>query len=776
MEQQNSKLIIEHQGKLTEKEKAANQIAELLKTHSQRGVIKLGFSKNLVQRVANGTFNVLPRKKRIDLSDKEPVIKMLLNQSLDISSNIHESVHSMLLRLFPGFKVSVSTLKNYIKNDMKYSYKRSKVIDTGRNIMSSILERHLWFHTELKARNIDYFNCVFIDEAAFNINQMKKKVWSKLGHTPISEVVYETGTKLKTVTCIGAISTAGLLCLAVKASKEISLKRQWENTVEKLDKKEYRDYLLYLKSVYGLNDTFEKFYECYLQQDKGSSNGTRRMHIFLFLWNLLCKLVETNKKGHNYKYIYLDNVRTHQGPSVGDFVCFFNQCFNTEFELCYGYRYSPDLNPIELFWKSMRDRFNTNIEFDNVVDRIFDAASKIPLSLIQKFIFHGERMLKQVIKCKPLIISKFENLTRTTIESSNYKYDKCFIHINELKTIFGDRSSKDIFENDPPKLVHIGNYGKGKRCYFVYNGEKYSIGHSKVKTRKKWLESPYYDVPEFQYSADVTEKSDIPKQPITVAFLDESKNHVYYYHDEKLKKSLFDDLVDTHLCEIMDFFLKQKLKESRVFDAEHSSKTDNNAEEEIPIQIPESVVEKEVDGLLNLISADESLSNPMEVVDITPNNLNDTEKEEQTQTPEQNETENVSFLNAISINDSFNNVTDRDIATAENLGIMEDTPITVVNNDPVTIKKTLKNKSSVSNKSQKRKRKPENDSEKPLKRKRGQEISTNDEIKIIKITKASKLRKLVFYIKNNDAQKSISYTKFSELHPLVLENYEKQTE
>lgn len=89
----------------------------------------------------------------------------------------------------------------------------------------------------------------------------------------------------------------------------------------------------------------------------------------------------------------------HKGPSVDALITsLFNQTYGTDFEILYGFRYSPDLNPIELFWKAMRDCFDSLAGFDNIVDRIFYAASSIPNNIIVSFILHGKKMFFQAIK------------------------------------------------------------------------------------------------------------------------------------------------------------------------------------------------------------------------------------------------------------------------------------------------------------------------------------------------------------------------------------------
>ncbi|GME83416.1 unnamed protein product [Ambrosiozyma monospora] len=74
-----------------------------------------------------------------------------------------------------------------------------------------------------------------------------------------------------------------------------------------------------------------------------------------FLWKVMSDL----KHDANLRncFIVLDNVATHKGIEISHLVKYANRKFGTGFKLCYNPPYSPQLNPIEKYWNSLKVEF-----------------------------------------------------------------------------------------------------------------------------------------------------------------------------------------------------------------------------------------------------------------------------------------------------------------------------------------------------------------------------------------------------------------------------------
>ncbi|ORE00840.1 hypothetical protein BCV72DRAFT_218409 [Rhizopus microsporus var. microsporus] len=97
-------------------------------------------------------------------------------------SAVLEQVMDQLLQKFQDFKVSKSTVNNFVRTECNLSLKKPQFQPVDRSSEEKIQERFDWVH-KWKCTDMDFrTNCIFLDESAFHINlnvvwlgQKKKK-------------------------------------------------------------------------------------------------------------------------------------------------------------------------------------------------------------------------------------------------------------------------------------------------------------------------------------------------------------------------------------------------------------------------------------------------------------------------------------------------------------------------------------------------------------------------------------------------------------------------
>ncbi|ORZ18087.1 hypothetical protein BCR42DRAFT_490731 [Absidia repens] len=100
------------------------------------------------------------------------------------SAIIDQAVDS-LTKQFEGLVIKKTVVHEFMKNECNLSLKKAHFHPLARNSNATIEKRYEWV---LKWMNTDMdftTNCVFIDEAAFNINQRRTFAWAEKGDTPI---------------------------------------------------------------------------------------------------------------------------------------------------------------------------------------------------------------------------------------------------------------------------------------------------------------------------------------------------------------------------------------------------------------------------------------------------------------------------------------------------------------------------------------------------------------------------------------------------------------
>ena len=191
-------------------------------------------------------------------------------------------------------------------------------------------------------------NCIFIDEAGFNLHTQRKFGRSLKG-TPAKDTV-PTGRGV-TVSILGSITDAGVI--------DISLKQPQAAAMSKKRKGNGR-------SVAVVNGRI----------------GTRMEHYLAYLSNVMDVLDRNNMKGH---YFVMDNAPVHAPATVRAFI------ESRGYKCLYLPPYSPFLNPIEEFWAKVKAgvRRNALSAEDRLSERICVSVHKVTRKDYQAWIRHA---------------------------------------------------------------------------------------------------------------------------------------------------------------------------------------------------------------------------------------------------------------------------------------------------------------------------------------------------------------------------------------------------
>ncbi|GAA5814371.1 hypothetical protein MFLAVUS_007866 [Mucor flavus] len=92
-----------------------------------------------------------------------------------------------LTEAFEGFNLKKNSVGNFILHDCNLTIKRITLHPVNRNAADNRNERHDWVTSVLKTDMKYLSNCVFVDEAAFNIN-MRSPFGRSVSGTPAIEV------------------------------------------------------------------------------------------------------------------------------------------------------------------------------------------------------------------------------------------------------------------------------------------------------------------------------------------------------------------------------------------------------------------------------------------------------------------------------------------------------------------------------------------------------------------------------------------------------------
>ena len=217
-----------------------------------------------------------------------------------------------LCEAFPGLTISISALHRHLVQNCKLTLKKLEKLTAARNSDRVVALRKEKVEEWKATRSLDFCkNCVFIDEAGFNLHTQRNHGCSRRG-TPAKGTI--PTAKGVTITIIGTISDAGVIDISLRKPQAVSTSKK-----RKVDG----------KAVDAVNGRI----------------GTRTEHFLAYVSNVMDVLDKTNMQGY---YLVMDNAPIHTPAKIRDLV------ESRHYKCLYLPPYSPFLNPIEEFWSKVK--------------------------------------------------------------------------------------------------------------------------------------------------------------------------------------------------------------------------------------------------------------------------------------------------------------------------------------------------------------------------------------------------------------------------------------
>lgn len=125
----------------------------------------------------------------------------------------HDAVES-LTEAFENFSLKETSVGNFILNECNLTVKRATLQPLARNSPDNLEKRHSWIKKWAETTDMNYLqNCVFVDEAGFNINMRSSNARSIRG-TPA--IVETSTTRAITHTILGAITANDIIAIEIR--------------------------------------------------------------------------------------------------------------------------------------------------------------------------------------------------------------------------------------------------------------------------------------------------------------------------------------------------------------------------------------------------------------------------------------------------------------------------------------------------------------------------------------------------------------------------------
>ncbi|KAG2208189.1 hypothetical protein INT45_001260, partial [Circinella minor] len=249
-----------------------------------------------------------------------------------------------LISTFPDIKsITLSGLHKHLVQHASLTLKKLDPIVAPRTSESTLNQRREKILQWLDDKEMDWFNnCVFIDEAGFNMHIRRNFGRSKRG---LPAKVVLPANKDISISILGAICEKGVIYLTLRKPKAVQKKSASAKKRKRDDGKP--------AEVPEVN----------------ARVGTRSEHFKEFISNAMDTLDKHNMQGH---YLVLDNASIHKTDDVQKFIK------TRGYKAVYLPPYSPFLNPIELFWSKLKAGVKRDCltATDNLSARIVESAKQ----------------------------------------------------------------------------------------------------------------------------------------------------------------------------------------------------------------------------------------------------------------------------------------------------------------------------------------------------------------------------------------------------------------
>lgn len=308
---------------------------------------KRNWNRKIVNEI-NGIYETPKKRGRKPLLTEEhrEFLKNLITEDATVTL---EFLLEKLRSTFDDVKASVSTIYKFITRKLKFSVKRISKWAMRRGLDDVKQQRYDWA-TEYKDKLDFNKNCVFIDEAGFNISMRREYGWSAVGEKAVIKVPVTKGVN---VSFLGAICSKGCIDLKARSqSKTVANKKRKINS-----------------------DT---------SVTESSGRGTTANHFYSFIKGVI-QQIRADKDLKDLKYLILDNAAIHKRRDLQLLVAL------SGLELVFLPPYSPSLNAIEEFWSVCKSKVKRSAlnRKEQLTPKVMEATSKIVEESYQGFCRHS---------------------------------------------------------------------------------------------------------------------------------------------------------------------------------------------------------------------------------------------------------------------------------------------------------------------------------------------------------------------------------------------------
>jgi transposase len=252
-----------------------------------------------------------------------------------------------LCEALPGLSISISALHRQLVQKCRLTLKKLQKLPAARNSDRMLMLRRERIEEWEAFQSYDK-NCVFIDEAGFNLHTQRNYGRSRKG-TPAKGII--PTARDVTITILGAISDAGVIDISLKKPQAVSISKKRK-----------------------ANDTTARVVSGRI--------GTRTEHFLTYISNVMDVLDRNDMKGH---FLVMDNAPIHTPLKLRELV------ESRGYKCLYLPPYCPFLNPIEEFWSKVKVgvRRNALTADDRLSDRICESVQMVTRADCQAWIRHA---------------------------------------------------------------------------------------------------------------------------------------------------------------------------------------------------------------------------------------------------------------------------------------------------------------------------------------------------------------------------------------------------